>query len=333
MAAVAASVLCCGAGCLTYKPGDLTGPVDAGHQDGGTPDAGIDGGTPDAGPPDGGTQRACALRGEAPAEPSFVVSVGGELVEYELRAVLVESCRLKIPRPVDEAQEVPRDLVQGPDGRVYVYNGTLEPRLSILDPITGVWTHHALAGWSTRADDPRFGGIALAGDHVYATDMVTPGAGAPSGLARFDLDGGNATHVSVPVGGPIDVSVGPGDELYVLASDGRTVTVKDPRSGDVVGAISLDRAVSAIAVRDDGTILGAGVNNLIYLFDLDGKSMKSMASGTSSLMDIDIGRDGRVLVSSEEGKVVVTNVNLEGQATTFTVATDPVFLAFVHARR
>jgi len=100
---------------------------------------------------------------------NLLVTVSDTLREYTT-GTLVQS--FTVPRGPAPADGPARDVIVGPAGQAHVYNGTFNPYLSTLDPVTGTWSHVTHAGWDT-VNNVSYGGVARYGPCVFATDMAT----------------------------------------------------------------------------------------------------------------------------------------------------------------
>jgi hypothetical protein len=225
------------------------------------------------------------------------------------------------PRPATESV---RDIVMDEDnGLVYIYNGTFDPFLTIYNRSLGTWTHETTSGWST-VNNVSYGGIARYQSYIYLSDMSTAYDGSPAGIVRFDTT--TSSFMRFADGFQIiDLTVGFSGKLYALDSNESTVRVYDPSTNDLLDTITLAKDVRGIAVNESGEIFGASWDDNIYHFDNNGALIKSTASGTLDLTDIDINRDGLLAVGSRFGDVILTDETL---ANLRVFSVDGSFVAF-----
>ena len=107
------------------------------------------------------------------------------------------------------------DLVLDRNGRVQIYNGTCNPRLTTYDPVTDCSpTRRSICGIPPVAT---FGGLASWRNFVFAADQYVPRRGChwERGIVRFDVYTGTFDR-PVTDGDFIDLSVGLNGSLYAL---------------------------------------------------------------------------------------------------------------------
>ena len=205
----------------------------------------------------------------------------------------------------------PRDLVIGQDGLLYLYNGTFDPYLSILDPMPDDWSHITHDGWST-INNVSYGGIARAGDRVFVTNMST--AGQPSsGVVVFDTAMGTSTEFASSLQ-PTDLNLGLDGKLWVL--NGSTAFAYDPASFASMGSVSIAAAgsdIRSLAVDADGNFYVATWGGNLARLAPDGSFMDSLSFG-GSLTDVDVSPAGLLAVGTR----------LDGAWLTDTSLSDPV---------
>jgi hypothetical protein len=202
-----------------------------------------------------------------------------------------------------------RDVVQGTDGRIHMFNGTFAPWMTTLDPVTGSVSHLAHAGWSTF-NNLNFGGIAVSGPYVFVSDMATSGGGQPSGIVRFDLTNGSAMRFGTGFD-YVDVTLGLDGLLYAVSTNNSS-SVYDPSTMALLRNVDLEGAsgVLGLAVDAAGTLYsvdGSGISK----FDAAGSWLGSLWSG-QSLTDLDIDAAGTIVAGSRYGEVLLTDHNLSG---------------------
>ncbi|MHC4800010.1 MAG: hypothetical protein ACYTF1_25515, partial [Planctomycetota bacterium] len=98
---------------------------------------------------------------------NLLISTDNVVYEYTTAGQQIQS--FPVPYYGTDYQQA-RDIAVGQDGKVYVYNGTFDPHLSVLDPTAATWEHYTVDGWST-ANNGTYGGIAAKGNDIFVTDM------------------------------------------------------------------------------------------------------------------------------------------------------------------
>lgn len=246
--------------------------------------------------------------------------------EYTRAGQLVQ--QFALPRSDPNWAEL-RDLVQGLDGRIHVFNGTFTPWMTTLNPVTGSTSQLSTPGWST-VNNVSYGGIARLGSHVFVSDMFTYSGGEQAGIVRFDLDSGSATRFAQGYDFD-DLTLGLDGLLYGGSK------VYDPNTLAWVRDVHLQVAwgtdIRGRAVDQDGTIYTADWDGWISRFNADGSFVKRIHSGAYNLTDIDINAAGDLLVGSRFGQVIQANRSLEA-VNSFSVQGDwgpAVFVAFTSA--
>ena len=172
-----------------------------------------------------------SIRGDAtPLLPGNVIIStapnlsGGIIREYTRSGLLVQT--FTVPTSGDPSGYA-RDIATDASGRIHVWNGTFSPVLTTmtpgLAPGTATSVNHSLTGWST-VNATYFGGIAVSGNYVYATDMFTFSGGEPNGIVRFDLTTFEAIRFGQGTqnsrGENIDLNIGLNGLLYALYPGG-----------------------------------------------------------------------------------------------------------------
>jgi hypothetical protein len=202
---------------------------------------------------------------------------------------------------------------------MYVYNGTFNPYLSTYDPATHTWSQHSFPGWSTVADST-FGGLAVFQHYAYVTDMNTNGATA-DGLIRFDTNDYSAVRFDT-THEYVQVTLGLDGLLYGLVNNVSSgfparVEVYDPLTlafkREIVMGAGVDNDIRALAVDANGDLfLGSWNGNFIHC-DRNGSLIKTLADGApsaSSLEDIALSTDGKIVASTESGAILFTDESL-----------------------
>ncbi len=249
------------------------------------------------------------------------------ITEYTMTGVFVQSFLM----PNNGSSERLRDIVVDDNGDIHAYNGTFSPTLDSLDPSTSVVTSQTLAGWST-VNNISYGGIAVLGDTVFATDMATASGGAAEGIVRFSTSGGTAVRFATSEEYQ-DLTIGIDGLLYGLRGNNDFVDVFDPSTGALIRTINLDTTLSSadvrgIAVDANGALFAAAWSGSLYSADSDGNLLTSLSTGFSNLTDIDIDNSGNLLAGSRFGGVIFSDVNLL-TSSSFTLPSSPtIHVAF-----
>ncbi|MFB2896140.1 beta strand repeat-containing protein [Aerosakkonemataceae cyanobacterium BLCC-F50] len=262
---------------------------------------------------------------------NILVSTNQTIGEYTQAGTAV-SAAINIPygagaRPGTESA---RDIIIDQNNLVFNYNGTFDPFLSIYDRSNSSWNHRTHPGWST-VNNVSYGGIAKYQNFVYATDMITSGPGdTPTGIVRFDLSNNTSARFA-DTQQYIDLTMGLDGVLYALKDDssssGRTVDAYDPVTMNLLWTTTLANDARGIAVNENGDIFAAAWDGNIRHFDCDGNQLNFKASGTTNLSDIDVSFDGKIIVGSRFGQVIITDESLASQ-TSFSVGSDDIFVSF-----
>lgn len=257
---------------------------------------------------------------EINADAKFFVTHDKTLYSYDMSGSILSQVTI----PNDTGTESPRDLVVLGDNRIAIYNGTFNPKLSIVDGKN--WTHTFIEGWST-INNVSFGGIANIGNTIYLTDMATYG-GEAKGLIVIDADSNNSQRYNEN-NDYTDITLGKDGLLYALHNNYGSLDVIDPVTMTTLNNISLghlseSRAVTANA---NGEIYMAGWFGNISKFDSNGTLIKSLELG-ENLTDIDLDTNGGILVGSRFGKVFVIDENLETYSVVL-IGNSPTFVATI----
>ena len=267
------------------------------------------------------------------------------LREYTPTGTLVQSFSVPVA-PGGDAYV--RGIATDSAGNVQIYNGTFSPYLTTLDPTTSTFTNHTFSGWST-INDIYFGGVAVAGNYAYASDMVTdnPG-GSPNGIVRFDLTDFSATRfASGPANGSGDyttVSVGLNGLLYAPWPGGSPIG----NHIDVINPVSMTKTtitlpflfqVSGVTADAAGNIYAVGAlgDGHIYKLDANGNVLAEISTGFTGLTGLELSNSGELLTASNGGEVIMTNTSFSSlssfsvgsQITTFDAFVTPPTVAMV----
>lgn len=237
--------------------------------------------------------------------------------EYTLSGVFVRKVTFYYndsPYPTGESLG---DLVVDENGIVNAFNGTGSPFLTRYDPADASFTHANFPGWNRD----RGGGIATyQGQYVYVSDSPSYGAGAPSGIVRFDLARGTATRFADGLT-VLDLSVAAGKLFVLHTTRGEAAThinVYDPRSMALLqqmplaGQVNPLNSIRRMAVGNDGRIYlcGFGSSNagfFVYQLSPAGITQQVANAGSDCLSDIAVNDAGVVVIVCQLGSMIVTD--------------------------
>lgn len=217
-----------------------------------------------------------------------------------------------------------RDLVRLSDGRVAIFNGVFDPKLSIWNQTANTWVHYTFENWGIP-NNVSYGGIASNGQYIYVTD----GLSGDNGLIRFDKDTGSAERFLEELNtGYIDVTMGLDGYIYALRNTYGDLDKIDPSTMSSVKSIDLGHLSSsrAIAVDMAGFIYMASWNGSVVKYDSAGLQISSTLL-TGNLYDIDIHPDGQLIVSERFGDIFVRDFEL-AEVTNFSIGSDGSFVAY-----
>ena len=210
-----------------------------------------------------------------------------------------------------------RGIAIDPSGKIYVYNGSFHPALSIYDTSTKTWTNRTFPNWNSFGRGGN-GGIAVFENYVYVTDE-TIGSDPPGsdGIVRFNLADGSAARYSVGTDYN-QLTVGLDGLLYGLHGAPFHVDVFDPVTMRLLRTINLpfgsdniDYDLLGIAVNGDGDIFAADYSGRVIHFAPDGATVATetlpLAPGsrpfTPSALNINIATDGTLVVGTRSNFV------------------------------
>ncbi|WP_188150275.1 PQQ-binding-like beta-propeller repeat protein [Teredinibacter waterburyi] len=211
-----------------------------------------------------------------------------------------------------------RDAVVMDDGKIAVFNGTFEPRLSVYTPERNEWRHIQAPAWST-VNNSSYGGIGAIGSKVYATNMATSGS-STQGIVVFDLEDDSVSYTESFA--LIDLNIGLDGYIYGLS--GSSLHVYDPASMSVVDTLIVDDSRS-VAVSESGELfLGAWSGEIIHYSSSAVEQKRLNALG--SVYDIDLRANGDIYISNSSGEVFKTS---EDFVSTEQLSFDADFIALV----
>ncbi|MEO0947930.1 MAG: protein kinase [Cyanobacteria bacterium J06641_5] len=259
-----------------------------------------------------------------PAKPSsqrltsgnILVSGRGKVTEYTRDGKMVQA--FTVPPPARSTERI-RDIAVDSNGRIRAYNGTFQPVLSTVNPTTNAITNNRFTGFGT-VNNTTYGGIATHGNKVFLTDMQLSGD-RTQGVIMYD--GASSRRFATDVE-PIDLNMGLDGLLYVLAGggspSGRTLAAYDPRALAKVRDIDLSatqvssrRAVTANA---KGEIFLATLSGQVFHLNSSGKLLKAVRF-KQRFSDIDLARDGTMLLGTTDGVVLTVDAALTKSAPLF----------------
>lgn len=273
---------------------------------------------------------ACMYWGVARAAPinsqSILVSAFNnrpEVIEFTRTGTVLQTFRVS-PGPGGFSNGLIGDLAMGRDGRIHIFNGTLNPQLTTLTPLSApgaaTYEHHTIANLNQSSDHS---GIAIdeARNAIYLNDVASSLSSLPNGIVRFDSHTFAATRKkSGNYGG---LTLGQDGLLYAaypLSTAGNdTLDVFDPSTFARLRTITLANpdhipytglAVDALGYiycaegRDDG--------HRISKFNPDGTRIKYLNVTISNpwLQDLALSPDGLLVTLSQHGDVIITDTNL-----------------------
>jgi len=126
--------------------------------------------------------------------PNHWVAVNNELQEFSPDGTFQQTIPIQWPIGVRPTGEDSHDIVVLEDGRIAVFNGTINAALSIYNPVNTQWQHLGpIPGLSGTPDDDTVGGIASIGDYVFLTDFETI-EGDSHGMTRINVVTGEVTR-------------------------------------------------------------------------------------------------------------------------------------------
>ncbi|MEZ6063477.1 MAG: S8 family serine peptidase [Planctomycetaceae bacterium] len=206
-----------------------------------------------------------------------------------------------------------------------------------INPVNGALRNT----WNSGASTTEYGVAVLSGEvyigefqsadlRVFNRDGVfqrtvtlalTPPPGV-FGLGGDDIQGLTTTNYRYR-----DISGGLDGKIYVLDQGGTAVGRYDATTLQLEEFFELDVPVQAITVFSDGRIYGAADDGMVHEFDGTGSLLRSMDSGITGLIDIDVNVGEKILLSSSSGIVGRTSLAFEAP-TTFTAGASQTFITF-----
>jgi hypothetical protein len=208
-----------------------------------------------------------------------------------------------------------RDLVLDQDQNLHVITSVniSQPYLKTLNFNDNTWSSRQFPSWGLPMSCS-MGGIASYGRYLFLTDMSS----GDNGLIRVDIDNFSINRFAQDII-PADVNVGLDGLVYTnypgnLYPGGLSVKAYDPNSLTLVKTLSLGSAGAYlyrdIAIETDGSIFAASWDGQVDHFDAAGKLIKRVVFPDDCMHDIDILRDGRIVIGNAHGKVFFTDRQL-----------------------
>jgi hypothetical protein len=150
--------------------------------------------------------------------------------------------------------------------------------------------------------------------------MSTAGGGRETGIVRFNLTDNTSRifHSSPPHGNQfVQMTTGYDGFIYALTGgfspQPRTVKVYDPISMEQVRSFDAPISIRDLAVTAEGDHFYMGADGWLHHYDPAGALVKSLdTSGPGGMVDIDLGRDGTIVLTSHGGAIIVTDTTMTG---------------------
>lgn len=266
---------------------------------------------------------------------NILVSVRHSIREFTPKGKLVQIIPLNYGGrnyPGNPPREDPNDLVVDQYGWIDVFNGYSNPFLTRCSPSTKTFEHRTFPDWDTRYLNT--GGIASYQNFVFVTDTDNP-AVAP-GIVRFDLLNNTATRFATGTEFS-DLNIGLNGKLYALRPPTMDIYVFDPITMQLLNHLIRPPGapwLGSVSANQAGELFGISGGN-IHHFDSNGVLINSRATGFTSLTDIDIDEQGRIIVGQGNGYVLIGESSLQEDFTSFlasdnTSSGQNIFVSFAH---
>ena len=180
-----------------------------------------------------------------------------------------------------------RDLAVDPNGNIQLWQGTFDPKLvAHQGPLTGTggWVTEAttqqVPQWST-INRTFYGGVAVYGQYVFATDQKTGNDNPGNGLIRFDANNNYAPTRFASGMDFSDVTLGMDGKLYAM-NGGQAfqpqVWIYDPISLQLIRSVTVPGFDnSTVAADSDGNIyVGSFSDDKTWKLSPTGQILKSI---------------------------------------------------------
>lgn len=247
-----------------------------------------------------------------------------------------------VPRVTTHVQtDINRDVVVDRYGRLHVYNGTVNAVLSTLQSTSGTWTHTSAPGANSYSIS-HAGKLDMFWDYLFLTDHQS-GPSQTSGMVRYNVSNGQTVRFGDPAQQrqPLDVAVGNDGLLYVLTGtnspSGDKLDIYDPVSLQLIRSFDFYQTWQLfntnLTVDASGHIYITGGNRRIYKLSPQAQLLQTLIlqQFDGEIYDLDINRQGDILVTGEYGVTSIINSDFEEVITftTFTPGLAPAFGAWV----
>jgi len=217
------------------------------------------------------------------------------LLEYTPDGQLVQA--LVIPGTTDTSRLIAKDLVLDGLGRLQIFNGYDDVRLTTFDPITATFSDTLVDEWDMGQTFDQWGDIAAFGNYVFANEQIADG-GTANGVIRFDARDLSFQRFSDGFGLPTDLTVGLDGLLYTLNAtvNNTTVLVHNPETMALVRAVNIDQRLQSLAVDEDGNLY-AVTDTGLKQYTADGVLVASEPAVNG--LDIVISHDHELIVTTD----------------------------------
>jgi hypothetical protein len=266
---------------------------------------------------------------------NILVSVNNKVREYKPTGALVQTIPFNYGgREYSMGTEFLRGIVVDQYGWVDSYNGTFYPFMTRYSPDLDTFEHKTFPGWGST-NSVYGGGITAWQNFVFATNMNNSYDG---GIVRFDLFNRTAQRFAA-VRDFIDVSAGLDGKLYALASSQGDIYVYDPATLQQISHIPKPPSLAwmtSVAADSEGRIFVTGSDRTVSRLSSTGAIEATRSTGlTGFLTDVAVDEKGRVIVAQWQGNVVIGDVTLQNDFTSFLVDDYPhpitsLFVSFAH---
>ena len=233
---------------------------------------------------------------------TILVSSDNILFEYTAEGQVVQ----QIPIPINPAPyPKTEDLIVTASGEIAIFNGTVDPELSLYDPQTAKWRSFKFPGWDIPTNST-FAGIAAYGNGIYVTNMTGDG----QGIIRFGLDG--VAQRFLDGNEYIDLTLGLNGKFYALHLSSGLVDIIEPTSMQIINTIQLgDSSIRGVAVNANGEIYTVSSPGDLNKYDSNGALLNTMPTANPFMVDIDVDAQGRIVFQDRNNFVYLTNEQFE----------------------